>query len=276
MLSGNGNGPYAYVIKNPLNQAKQFAKAMGIENFANMKSSSLANQLRNSDPTALINACDDLKIWSVDPMTISRPVVEDCNYNDGFLCDDPVNAWQTGNFAKVPILTGFMDGDGGVRALSILEDKTQLNDLNKRFNELMPKLMEIEDKSSEITEKHLEKIKIRYFKGQSEINNNTQDGLIRLYSERSFIAPLVNTVQQLVNIDSTTPAYIYKFSFKGPLSYSPFYTGTNKSYGSVHCDELIYLLHSPILFPIDFEEKSIQSIFRTKFVKFISDFAANG
>lgn len=181
-----------------------------------------------------------------------------------------------GNYMKIPILTGFMDGDGGVRALSILEDKTQLNDLNKRFDELMPKLMEIEDPSSEITRKHLEKIKIRYFKGQSKITNDTYDDLIRLYSERSFIAPLVNTAQQLVHQDAKTPIFIYKFSFKGPLSYSYFYTGNNKNYGSVHCDELIYLLHSPMLFPVDFEKNSIETLFRSKFVKFITYFAVNG
>lgn len=96
MLSGNGNGPYAYVIKNPINQAKQFAKAVGIKNYADMNSSVLAEKLRYSDPEALINACDELKIWSVDPLTISRPVIEDCKESDGFLCDDPIYLWRTG------------------------------------------------------------------------------------------------------------------------------------------------------------------------------------
>lgn len=276
ILSGNGNAPYAYVIKDPLKQAKKFANAVGIQNYDDMKTSELAEKLRNSDPALLIEACDKFKIWSVDPMTISRPVVEDCKTNNGFLCENPVDSWKTGNFAKVPILTGFMDGDGGVRALSILENKTELSDLNKRFDELMPKLMEIENPSLEITRKYIEKIKKRYFKGQNRITNDTSKGLIQLYSERSFIAPLINTVRQLVQLDTNSPAYIYKFSFKGSLSYSSFYTGNNKSYGSVHCDELIYLLHSPLLFPVDFETNSTESIFRTRFVSFITSFARNG
>jgi juvenile-hormone esterase len=96
LLSGNGNGPYAYVIDNPLAQAKAFAKAVGIANYSDMKSSELAEKLRKINPVDLINACDDLKIWSVDPMTISRPVVEDCEVNDGFLCGNPVDLWRTG------------------------------------------------------------------------------------------------------------------------------------------------------------------------------------
>ena len=273
MLSGNGNGPYAYVIKDPLEQAKDFAKAVGIKNFENMTSSILAHKLRNSDPKDLINACDDLKIWNVDPMTISRPVVEDCKTHDGFLCENPVELWQTGNYAKIPVLTGFMDQDGGVRALTILEDKSQFNELNERFDELMPKLMEVESPSVIITNSRLQKIKNRYFDGRSELKNDTT--VIRLYTERSFIAPLYNTVHQMVQQDRKSPAFLYKFSFKGPLSYSIFYTGNARSYGPVHCDELIYLLKSPMLFP-EFEKHSLEALFRSKFVKFFTDFVTYG
>lgn len=276
MLSGNGNGPYAYVIKDPLTQAKDFAKAVEIENFDKLSSDLLAERLRNADPVALINACDQLKIWSVDPMTISRPVVEDCRLNDGFLCENPVGSWRNGNFAKVPMLTGFMDGDGGVRALSILENKQELNELNDRFDELIPKLMEVEDPSNIITSKHLQKIKERYFNNTSEITGDTADNFIRLYTERSFVAPLFNTLQQLVTQDRKTPAYLYKFAFNGPISYSQFYTGNTKNYGAVHCDELIYLLKSPMLFPVDFGKRSTEAAFRSKFVKFFTDFITNG
>jgi juvenile-hormone esterase len=226
LMSGNANAPYAYVIKDPFNQAKDFAKAMGIENLNDLDSSKLAEKLRNSNPEDLINACDKLKVWNVDSLTISRPVVEDCESNDGFLCENPIDSWRSGNFAHVPILTGFMDGDGGVRALSILEDKNQLNDLNKRFDYLLPKIMEIDD-----TKKHLTMIKERYFNGLSEIKKDTFNDLIRLYDERSFITPLYNTLQQLVVNDRKTPAYLYKFSFKGPLSYASFYTGSTNYNG---------------------------------------------
>lgn len=278
MLSGNGNGPYAYVIKDPLAQAKAFAKAMNIDNYDHMTTSSLAHQLRFSDPEALINACDKMRVWSVDPLTISRPVVENCEEHDGFLCDDPVDLWRSGDYAKVPMLTGFMDGDGGVRALAILENKTELADLNKNFDKLIPKLMEVEDPSAEITAEYLEMIKQRYFNGMSEITEESANELIRLYTERSFISPLYNTLQQLVAQDRKTPAYLYKFSFEGNYSYANFYTGNfeKNKYGVVHCDELIYLIRSRLLFPNDFKAGSMEALFTTKFVKFFTDFVTYG
>lgn len=275
LLSGNGNGPYAYIIKHPIKQARKFAKSVGIEMFDTLSSSTLADKLRSADPVDLINACDKFKVWmNVDPMTVSRPVIEDCESHDGFLCMNPADSWRSGNFEHVPMLSGFMDNDGGVRALAILENKTQLNDFNKRFDELLPKLMEIEHPSNEINAKHLKKIKNRYFDGRSEITSN--NSIIRLYTERSFVTPLYNTVNQLVQQDRQTPAYLYKFSFKGPLSYSFFYTGNMKDYGPVHCDEIIYLLKSPALFPVDFDKGSVEEVFRTKFVKFFTDFVVNG
>lgn len=272
MISGNGNAPYAYVIKDPIQQAKKFAKAVNIDGYDTLPASELAHKLRNSDPASLINACDQLKYWSVDPMTISRPVVEDCSLHDGFLCKDPVDLWRTGDFARVPTLNGFMDGDGAVRALAILENKTILNDLNKRFDELMPKLMEIENTSADVNTRNLKAIKKRYFNGVSAVSNN----IIKLYTERSFVAPLYNTLRQLVAVDRKTPAFVYKFSFRGPLSYSDFYTGNSKDYGPVHCDELIYLLKSPALFPQDFSVNSLEAGFRSRFVKFFTDFIVTG
>lgn len=271
LVSGNANGPYAYVIQDPLYQARKFAEASGIREAETMKSNQLAKKLRNADAEKIIDACDSLKVWDVDPLTISRPVVEDCNEVDGFLCADPVDMWQSGDFAKVPILTGFMNGDGGVRALAIMANKTLLNDLNRNFDLLIPKLMEIEDKSPKTTAENLRKIKNRYFEG-SAVTNETAENLVKLYTERSFIAPLYNTLHQLVHLDGKTPAYVYKFSFQGPLSYSFLYTGNMKNYGPVHCDELIYLLKSPAIFP-EFDKNSQEAKFRMKFVKFFTDFA---
>lgn len=182
MLSGAGNAPYAYTIKDPLSQARAVAEAIDIENIQELDNEQLAEKLRSSDPVSLINACDKLKIWSVDPLTISRPVVEDCSLNDGFLCANPTHLWRNGDYTKIPLLTGFMDGDGGVRALAILENKTQFYEINKRFDELIPKLMEIDDDTAEKTAGYLKAIKRRYFNGSSAVPNDTS--IIRLYTER--------------------------------------------------------------------------------------------
>lgn len=106
LLSGNGNGPYAYVLKDPLDQARKFAKAAGIKNAENLNKKSLVNELRKVDTEMLINASDALKIWSIDPLVISKPVIEDCSKVEGFLCENPVKLWRDGNYSKIPMISG--------------------------------------------------------------------------------------------------------------------------------------------------------------------------
>lgn len=279
ILSGNGNGPYAYVVENPLKQAKDFAKYSNIENVDELDSKTLAEKLRSTNAEDLINACDHMRFWSVDSLTISRPVVEDCRNKKGFLCADPIDLWKDGQYSKIPILSGFMDGDGGVRALAILSNKTDYDDLNNRFFELIPKVMEVDSKkSSQITKIRAELINKRYFLGKGVVRNDT-DALIKLYTDRSFITPQLNMMSQLVKKHRSTPAYMYKFSFHGRLSYANFYTGSSEQspFTPVHCDDLIYLLHSPWLFPNQTsDENSAEGSFRKKFVKFFTSFAATG
>lgn len=280
IVSGNGNAPYAYVIENPIDQAREFAKFSNIKNSENLNSQALAKKLRSADPADLINACDHMRYWSVDPVTISRPVVENCSETEGFLCADPFDLWREGKHRKVPILSGFMDGDGGVRALAVLENKTDYNDLNMRFSDVIPMIMEVVDqKRSNVTQMRTEMINKKYFDGKGVVRNDT-DTFVRLYTDRAFITPLYNMMQQLVKNDQKTPAYMYKFSYRGSLTYANFYTGTATPSPilPVHCDELVYLLSSPLLFANHqkFDENSVEGQFRKKIVNFFTSFAATG
>ncbi|KAL9702028.1 hypothetical protein quinque_005469 [Culex quinquefasciatus] len=98
-----------------------------------------------------------------------------------------------------------------------------------------------------------------------------------LYTEAAFLYPIQSAVKQHVTSADTklAPVSIYKFSFKGPYSYSFLYTFTHQDFGVVHCDELIYLFRSPALFP-DFPHKSKEARMSHHFVEFFIDFAING
>jgi juvenile-hormone esterase len=94
----------------------------------------------------------------------------------------------------------------------------------------------------------------------------------------AFIHPLYKSVKQYVaKADFVThPVSLYKFEFKGPLSYSVLYTGSYKDYGVVHCDELIYLFRSPAIFPVDFDKKSMEADMIRVLTNYFADFATNG
>lgn len=281
MLSGNGNGPYAYVIKNPSAQAREFAKYSKIERYNELDTRALANELRTSKPEDLLNASDDFKYWSVDPMTISRPVIENCGEHKGFLCDDPMDLWKNGDYAKVPFLSSFMDNDGGVRALAIMTNEALINDLNKNYMELLPKLMEVDYEKSTERYRNLitKKVEDKYFNGHFQIRNDS-DALMRLYNDRAFVTPFYNMFHQHVKNDESTPSYMFKFSFQGPVTWAPVYTGSlnNLGYNPIHADELVYMLKAPVVFQQyqNFPKDSELGKFRAEFVEFLTYFADHG
>lgn len=78
-----------------------------------------------------------------------------------------------------------------------------------------------------------------------------------MFSDRAFLSPLQKAVQ--LYIDNGLPTdpdlYIYKFNYRGNFSYAPVFTGNNNNYGVVHCDDLLYLFRTPLIFP-DFAKGS--------------------
>lgn len=54
-------------------------------------------------------------MWSVDPLTYYRPVVEQ-NRTGAFMIQDPNVVWQSGQFHHVPWMTGVVQNEGAVRA----------------------------------------------------------------------------------------------------------------------------------------------------------------
>jgi juvenile-hormone esterase len=82
-------------------------------------------------------------------------------------------------------------------------------------------------------------------------------------------------IQQYVyNFDTNKyPLSLYKFAYKGPLSYSLFYSGGKlKNYGVVHCDDLIHLLQSPALFADSLSKYYGKNTMQAQIIKDMVDF----
>lgn len=126
-----------------------------------------------------------------------------------------------------------------------------MDDLNFRMDTLLPKLMEITPNDSNNLPLINKELNDYYLNGTNTISEKTANGFQDLFSDRAFLYPLYKTVESYLKYADTTinPVYLYRFAYKGPVSYSTFFTGTNKDFGVGHIDDLIYLFKSPLLFP---------------------------
>lgn len=115
IMSGSATAPYNEPTINPLALAKRQAEVVGIENIDQLSSEELIEKLREVNVSVLVNSINELKFWSVDPITLYRPVIEP-NVEGAFLIENPSETWAHGNFKKIPWMTGIVPNEGVVRA----------------------------------------------------------------------------------------------------------------------------------------------------------------
>nr|AAZ86786.1 IP02848p [Drosophila melanogaster] len=178
---------------------------------------------------------------------------------------------------SIPLLLGTVPGEGAVRVVNILGNETLRQSFNLRFDELLQELLEFPASfSQDRREKMMDLLVEVYFQGQHEVNELTVQGFMNLISDRGFKQPLYNTIHKNV-CHTPNPVYLYSFNYQGPLSYASAYTSANVTgkYGVVHCDDLLYLFRSPLLFP-DFQRNSTEAKVIHSFVDYFVHFAKFG
>lgn len=114
-LSGLATAPYNEPTQNPLALAKRQAEVLGIVNIDQLSTTELIDRLREINVSVLVNSVDDLKFWSVDPITLYRTVIEP-KAEGAFLVDHPASIWSQGLFKQVPWMIGIVPNEGTVRA----------------------------------------------------------------------------------------------------------------------------------------------------------------
>ncbi|KAH8283671.1 hypothetical protein KR018_011588 [Drosophila ironensis] len=276
-MSGTANVPFA-ITDEPLEQARQLAEYAGVPDARSLSTTKLTKALRQVDATRLLNAGDSLKFWDVDHMTNFRPVVEKgVPAGEAFLSEHPKHTLAEGTRPRLPLLLGTVPGEGAVRVVNINGNETLRRSFNARFDELLEELMEFpSDFSADRRNQSTKLLVEEYFRGRHEVNDETVQGFMDLITDRGFKHPLYNAVRQDV-CQGQAPVFLYSFAYRGPLSYASAYTSANVTgkYGVVHCDDLLYLLRSPAIFP-DFGRSSTEAQVIRSFVDFLVHFAKFG
>lgn len=184
VMSGLATAPYNEPTPNPLALAKRQAEVVGIENIDHLTTTELVNKLREIDVSVLVNSVNELKIWSVDPITLYRPVIE-TQPNGAFMQEHPAITWSRGTFKHIPWMTGIVPNDGSVRAAAIVTNKDLLEDLNSNLEKLLPKLMEISPAESANLPQIVKRLKEFYLDGSSIIKQSHEQGFLNV-SHLSF------------------------------------------------------------------------------------------
>lgn len=205
--------------------------------------------LRKVDGEKLVDSVDNFKFWSIDPLVVFGPVVEEGA--GAFLTANPFYVIQSGHYNRVPWMAGVVTNEGIIRAAAILSNDTLLEDLNRRLPLLGPRLLEISKSvvGSEDMVAYVWDRLVRFFLGnQTTITPDNSGDFLDMFTDRSFIHG-VHKSAQLHQKANHPNLFLYHFSYRGLYSFTPVFARTTKNFGVSHCDDLIYLFHLPLLFP---------------------------
>ncbi|XP_036336478.1 venom carboxylesterase-6-like [Rhagoletis pomonella] len=173
------------------------------------------------------------------PLILWKPVIEPDYGQERFLTEDPVWSYQNGNFMKIPIITGMTKDEFAGQAISILENPRLLKSLAHNFETVAPVCF-LYDPDSPRAQNISMELKFAYFGKESLEYAGTLQPLVDLFAD----ALTGFAIHRFVHLAArSTKVYYYRFSYQGQRSH--IYYPTDKPFGVVHHDDLMYLFVEP-------------------------------
>lgn len=258
--SGTALAPWA-VTRNNLKYAVQVAKALG-HNIQDIES--LSDILSRTSVAALMAVINELDL--TDNSLAFAPCIERNIENvEAVLLTSPYQTIMEGKQLQIPFMTGFVDNEGTLRAEQALNGDWMIR-MDQSFDDfLQPDLNFLnEEQEKEIAES----IKTFYFRQDSVITNDLSD-FIRYNGDTIILISAIREARMRA-ASSTTPVYLYQFSYSGALSANlqrPLSTET-----AGHKEELIYMFYDDN----DVEASTYDVIISDILIERWTNFAVNG
>ncbi|RZC35109.1 COesterase domain containing protein, partial [Asbolus verrucosus] len=237
------------------NVTAALARFVGCDNNLG-NNADLVKCLRKIDAFTLTESGDKFEYFSVEPFTPFSIVTEQttaANPNP-FLTKEPLEYLRAEEFQNVPWIVGNVQDEGILRVAQFLHPET-LQYLNRNFSTVLPQMLALQLSAGVNASNLLKNLTKFYLGGKTFINKDSRasvQGLIDLFTDRLFT---YGTFQDVIlkSRKLHKPIWLYNFNYKGQYTYSDLFAATdnkiNLPRGVSHCDDLLYLFKSPLLFP---------------------------
>lgn len=266
-LSGTALAPWNTPTLNPIEMARNQSMMLNITDFETLSTTHLVEKLRAIPPEIIVGTNFQLKWFGNDPVTIYRPVIEPPGPG-AFLTESSYSLIRQGRMVPVPTLFTVVKNERAFRAVALTRDRMQTELLNGDPLRVLPTLMEYDNRQSDFTERALN----RYHQMEGVKVNKRSFGLEQALTDRFFFHPIYRTLQIQKKNFPETPIYFNIFNYRGEFSYTYLYRGTrNDDLGVIHQDDLIYLFHSPALFPreLNAADKGVSQVYVRQILEFV-------
>ncbi|KAJ8669797.1 hypothetical protein QAD02_001056 [Eretmocerus hayati] len=184
----------------------------------------------------LVGAHKQFRTWQNNPEAPWAPVVDKHSSNP-FIPQSPQDIFKSGSIHDVPMVFGVVKDEGCDPFAGYAEHEDLLKQLDENWISIAPGLLEY---NYTIPSSMYDKVAIdsrREYFGDSSIDNKTKAQLQQLITDQRYFIAIEYGVR-LHAAASKSPVHMYFYSFRSSESRSDKLSGTRKSYGVCHGDDL--------------------------------------
>lgn len=221
------------IQSNPVEKAKRFAKYMNFTDVDDFYA------LENFYKTVSYDLLYSVPYFDNTDSTFGlSPCVERQTKGEVFLDKSPVDILKSGAYRKVPLLYGFANMEGLMRAGQFDSWKKKMNE---NFSDFIP--ADLEFKSDEQRKAVAKEIKQFYF-GANEVEEDNILAYVDFYSDVEFAYPMLRTVKHHIEAGHNQ-IYLYEYSFVDNNTASIPHTDVK---GATHCAQIVAVFNGlPII-----------------------------
>ncbi|KAJ8735347.1 hypothetical protein PYW07_006967 [Mythimna separata] len=232
--SGNALAPWA-VSRDNLEYALQVAEALGheIENIEQ-----LSEVFTRTSVSALMGVINELDL--TDNSLAFSPCIErqELEGVEPFLIKTPAQIIRDGEFLQVPMIFGFVDEEGTIRAEEAVDDDW-LERMNKTFTEFIQPDLKFETDAERTAV--AQQIREFYFQNNT-IDKEHVDKYLKYHGDTMMLVSSIREVRSRMSARPNSPVYLYQFSYSGTLG-KPFVGPIDVEFAA-HSEELAYMFNN--------------------------------
>ncbi|RZC40529.1 COesterase and/or Abhydrolase 3 domain containing protein [Asbolus verrucosus] len=265
--SGSMLNPWVLVEK-PLDKAQKLARDLGCSTKDINK---MIECLKTKPGRQIVASVKDFQPFLYVPISLFGPVV-DSWASDPVLPEHPYLILKKKKVYDIPWIASYTSSEGLYPAADFYFDEQYLTELDNRWNELIPLLLDYKyTVDPELQDAVSQKIR-KHYMGDKKLSRSTYMDFIPMVSDRTFVIEIQKgALLQAAAIKS--PTYSYYFTYRGAHSWSESRTGFPNNFGASHGDDTSYVFNIDAVDTTTTEEdrKMIDV-----FVEMVTSFAKTG
>ncbi|KDR15440.1 Esterase FE4 [Zootermopsis nevadensis] len=237
--SGSALCPWTQ-MENGRIKAMKLAQELGCNT---QTSRELLDCLRHRPASMIVQQVATFQGWQNMPFSPFGPTVEVAGVTP-FLDRQPIDILLDGNVQNLPWITGVTTEEGLYPAGSWVENEDILNEVQNRFSELAPLILDYNYTVPEEQKQAVAQSIHQFYLQGKTISPETTSNFIQMTGDRHFVveAERAARIQAAVN---SAPVYFYQFGYRGHHSVSEYLSGTNINFGVSHADDSTFVLQLP-------------------------------